>query len=189
MGITVILHFHLLYTRPIRWQHVSPPVGPPSSAPPGPSALLTPPRSSLVCSLDDLRQRECLRPSPRVLFLPSCQRLKDMEVNTCGGHHEWCCQRCLGHVASGLRPPRFLWCLMHAMVLRGAFNARPPARIPNSSPSSARFMESTPMSRSCDLFHEGPRKRHPRTLGFDDVIRDLRWLAAALEGSSTGSLQ
>jgi hypothetical protein len=38
---------------------------------------------------------------------------------------------------------------------KGAFGARPLACIPNSSPSQARFKESTPMSRSYDLFYEG----------------------------------
>jgi hypothetical protein len=26
------------------------------------------------------------------------------------------------------------------------------------------------MSRSCDLFFKGPRKRHPRALGLDELI-------------------
>jgi hypothetical protein len=52
----------------------------------------------------------------------------------------------------------------------GAFGVRPLTRIPNSSPSQARFKESTPISRSCDLFSEGPRKCHPRTLGLNELI-------------------
>jgi hypothetical protein len=48
-----------------------------------------------------------------------------------------------------------------------------------------KFTKSTPMSQSCDLFHKGPQKHHPRALGFDYVIHDLRWLAAALEGLIT----
>jgi hypothetical protein len=35
------------------------------------------------------------------------------------------------------------------------------------------------------LFPEGPRKCHPHALGFDDVIRDLRWSGVALEGPGT----
>jgi hypothetical protein len=30
------------------------------------------------------------------------------------------------------------------------------------------------MSQSCNLFSEGSRKRHPRTLGFDDLIHNLQ---------------
>jgi hypothetical protein len=52
-------------------------------------------------------------------------------------------------------------------VMLGAFGAMPPACIPNSSLLQTRFKKSTPMSRSCDLFYEGPRKRHPHALGFD----------------------
>jgi hypothetical protein len=55
----------------------------------------------------------------------------------------------------------------------GAFDVGPPTCIPNSSPSQARFNESTPMCGSNDLFCEGSRKRHPRTLGFDDLICDF----------------
>jgi hypothetical protein len=58
--------------------------------------------------------------------------------------------------------------------VEGAFGARPPAYIPNSNPSQARFNESTPLSRSYDLFCEGSQKHHPRALGFDDLIHDLR---------------
>jgi hypothetical protein len=53
------------------------------------------------------------------------------------------------------------------MVTPRGFDTRPPAYVPNSSPSQARFKESTPMSQSYDLFYGGPRKRHPCTLGFD----------------------
>jgi hypothetical protein len=53
---------------------------------------------------------------------------------------------------------------MHAVVL-GAFGAMPPACIPNSSLSQARFKESTPMSRSYDLFYEGPPKASPSRIG------------------------
>jgi hypothetical protein len=77
---------------------------------------------------------------------------------------------------------------MHAMMLRGAFGMRPLACIPNSSPSQARFKESTPMSRSFDLFYEGPQKCHSHTLGFDDVIHDLWCLCVAFEGSSVGGM-
>jgi hypothetical protein len=56
----------------------------------------------------------------------------------------------------------------------GAFSAGHPSCIPNSSTSQVRFNESTPISRSCDLFSKGSRKRHPRTLWFDDLIHDLR---------------
>jgi hypothetical protein len=56
----------------------------------------------------------------------------------------------------------------------GVFSVGPPASIPNSNTSQARFDESTPMSRSYNLRCEGSRKRHPRALGFDDLIRDLR---------------
>jgi hypothetical protein len=56
----------------------------------------------------------------------------------------------------------------------GAFGARPSACISNSSPSQVRYKESTPMSQSCNLFSEGSRKRHPRTLGFDDLIHNLQ---------------
>jgi hypothetical protein len=52
----------------------------------------------------------------------------------------------------------------------GGFGVRPLTRVPNSSPSQVRFKESTPMSRSCDLFFKGPRKRHPRALGLDELI-------------------
>jgi hypothetical protein len=41
-------------------------------------------------------------------------------------------------------------------VVLGAFGAVPLACIPNSSLSQARFKKSTLMSRSCDLFYEGP---------------------------------
>jgi hypothetical protein len=53
---------------------------------------------------------------------------------------------------------------------RGGFGVRPLARIPNSSSSPARFKESIPMSQSCDLFYEGPRKHHPHALGLDELI-------------------
>jgi hypothetical protein len=49
----------------------------------------------------------------------------------------------------------------------GAFGAISPTCIPNNIPSHVRFKESTTMSRSCDLFFEGPRKRHPCALVFD----------------------
>jgi hypothetical protein len=52
----------------------------------------------------------------------------------------------------------------------GGFSARHPAHVPNSSPSHVRFKESTPISQSCDLFSEGPRKRHPHALGLDELI-------------------
>jgi hypothetical protein len=68
------------------------------------------------------------------------------------------------------------------MMLRRAFDARPLTCIPNSSPSKTRFKKSTPMSQSYDLFHEGPRKCHPRALGFDDVIHDLQCSGIAFEG-------
>jgi hypothetical protein len=43
-------------------------------------------------------------------------------------------------------------------------------------------MESFPMCRPYDLFHEGPQKRQPRVLGFDDVICDLWCSGVAFEG-------
>jgi hypothetical protein len=57
----------------------------------------------------------------------------------------------------------------------GAFSAMPLACIPNSSPSQVRFKESTPMSRSYDLFYEGRRKRHPRALRFDCDLKLRPW--------------
>jgi hypothetical protein len=63
-----------------------------------------------------------------------------------------------------------------------AFGARSTAYILNSSPSQARFTQSTPMSRPCDMSYEGPRKHHPRALGFDDVVRDLRCSCVPFEG-------
>jgi hypothetical protein len=60
---------------------------------------------------------------------------------------------------------------MHVVMPRGGgFGARHPAHVPNSSPSHVRFKESTPISQSCDLFSEGPRKRHPHALGLDELI-------------------
>jgi hypothetical protein len=55
-----------------------------------------------------------------------------------------------------------------------AFDAGPSACISNSSPSQARFNESTPMSQFYDLFYEVSRKHHSCTWGFDDLICDLR---------------
>jgi hypothetical protein len=46
----------------------------------------------------------------------------------------------------------------------------PLARVPNSSPSQVRFKELIPMSRSCDLFYEGPHKHHPHALGLDELF-------------------
>jgi hypothetical protein len=57
---------------------------------------------------------------------------------------------------------------------------RPLARISNSSPSQARFKESSLMSQSCDLFSKGPRKRHPRTLALDELILSF-WSEADLD--------
>jgi hypothetical protein len=51
-------------------------------------------------------------------------------------------------------------------VVPGAFGAMLAACIPNSTSSQVRFKKSTPMSRSYNLFYEGPRKRHPHALGF-----------------------
>jgi hypothetical protein len=39
---------------------------------------------------------------------------------------------------------------------------------PNGSHSQVSFKESTPASRSCDLFSEGPQKHHPHILGLDE---------------------
>jgi hypothetical protein len=60
-----------------------------------------------------------------------------------------------------------VWHSSMPMVMLGAFGMRPLTRVPNSSPSQARFKKSTPMSQSCNLFYGGLRKRHPRALGFD----------------------
>jgi hypothetical protein len=40
------------------------------------------------------------------------------------------------------------------------------------------------MSRSCDFFYEDLQKHHPRALGFDDVICDLRCSGITVEGLS-----
>jgi hypothetical protein len=76
-----------------------------------------------------------------------------------------------GPLAPSFRPvpSQKQWSSMH-MVTLGAFGVRPPACVPNSIPSQARFKESTLMSRSCDLFCEGPRKRHPHALGLDELF-------------------
>jgi hypothetical protein len=58
---------------------------------------------------------------------------------------------------------------MHEVVL-GAFSDMPLACIPNSSPSQARFKESTLMSRSYDLLCEDPQKCHARALVLDELI-------------------
>jgi hypothetical protein len=56
------------------------------------------------------------------------------------------------------------------MVTPGGLRREVSSYIPNCSSSHARFKEATPMFRSCDLFSEGPWKRHPRTLGLDEHI-------------------
>jgi hypothetical protein len=58
-----------------------------------------------------------------------------------------------------VRPPAYNPMSCVKLVIRdgaeGAFGAKPLACIPNSSPSQARFKESTLMCQPCDLFHEG----------------------------------